>query len=145
MLEELQPNLFEDDLARKVDFGHTFSYGLETHPEADLLHGEAVLIDILISSLLAAARNLLSEQELNRIFEIVAKFGIVLNDELVTAELLWNTLRERTYHRNGFQRVPLPQGLGGCTFANDINFEEIQSAYKIYYERKKTNEPIYQY
>ena len=48
MLEELQPNLFEDELARKVDFGHTFSYGLETQPDTELLHGEAVLIDILI-------------------------------------------------------------------------------------------------
>lgn len=145
MLEELQPNLFEDELARKVDFGHTFSYGLETHPETDLLHGEAVLIDILISSLLAAARDLLSEKELGRIFDLVAKFGIVLNDGLVTPKLLWETLEERTYHRNGYQRVPLPQGLGGCTFANDIKFEEIQSACKIYDERKKSNEPIYQY
>jgi 3-dehydroquinate synthase len=145
MLEELQPNLFEDDLARKVDFGHTFSYGLETHPETDLLHGEAVLIDILISSILAAARGLLSKQELDRILELVSKFGIVLNDGLVTPELLWETLKERTYHRNGFQRVPLPHGLGGCAFANDIKFDEIKSACKIYGERKISNEPIYQY
>ena len=145
MLEELQPNLFEDELARKVDFGHTFSYGLETHPETDLLHGEAVLIDILISSLLATARGLLSKQELNRIFELVTKLGIILNDGLVTPDLLWKTLEERTYHRNGYQRVPLPQGLGGCTFVNDIKFEEIQSACKIYAERKTNHEPIYQY
>ncbi len=145
MLEELQPNLFEDELARKVDFGHTFSYGLETHPETDLLHGEAVLIDILISALLAATRGLLSDPELNRIFELVDKFRIVLNDELVTPNLLWATLEERTYHRNGLQRVPLPEGLGGCNFANDIKFEEIQSACKIYAERKTNHEPIYQY
>ena len=53
MLEELQPNLFEEDLARKVDFGHTFSYGLETRHEAHLLHGEAVLLDILLSTVIA--------------------------------------------------------------------------------------------
>ena len=145
MLEELQPNLYEDELARRVDFGHTFSYGLETHPQTDLLHGEAVLIDILISSILASERDLLSEQDLNRMFGLVSKFGIVLNDEPVTPELLWATLEERTYHRNGLQRVPLPQELGGCTFANDVKFEEIQSACKIYEERKTSNEPIYQY
>lgn len=145
MLEELEPNLYEDELARKVDFGHTFSYGLETHPQTDLLHGEAVLIDILISSILAAGRNLISEQELNRLFDLVSMFGIVLNDDLVTPELLWATLEERTYHRNGLQRVPLPQGLGGCTFVNNVIFEEIQSACKIYEERKTSNEPIYQY
>ncbi|HAV77360.1 MAG TPA: 2-epi-5-epi-valiolone synthase [Anaerolineae bacterium] len=145
MLEELQPNLFEDELARKVDFGHTFSYGLETHPETDLLHGEAVLIDILISSLLAFARDLVAEQELNRLFDLVSKFGIALNDTLVTPQLLWETLEERTYHRNGLQRVPLPKGLGGCAFVNDVKFEEVESACKIYEERKKSNEPIYQY
>ena len=145
MLEELQPNLYEDELARKVDFGHTFSYGLETHAEADLLHGEAVLIDIVLSSILANARNLLSVQELNRLLNLVSKLGINLNSEPVTPELLWNTLEERTYHRNGLQRVPLPEGLGQCTFVNDIKFDEIQSACKILEEWKINNEPVYQY
>jgi 3-dehydroquinate synthase len=145
MLEELEPNLFEDELERKVDFGHTFSYGLETHQDTELLHGEAVLIDILISSILSASRNLLPEQELNRIFDLVTKLGIVLNDELVTPELLWDMLKERTYHRNGMQRVPLPNGLGQCTFVNDIKFKEIQSACKIYKERKINNEPVYEH
>jgi len=145
MLEELQPNLYEDELARKVDFGHTFSYGLETHDEAHLLHGEAVLIDIVLSSILANARNLLSAQELNRLFNLVSKLGINLNSEPVTPELLWNTLEERTYHRNGLQRVPLPEGLGQCTFVNDIKFDEIQSACKILEEWKINNEPVYQY
>jgi 3-dehydroquinate synthase len=145
MLEELQPNLFEDDLARKVDFGHTFSYGLETHEEAHLLHGEAVLIDIVLSSILANARNLLSDRELGRLFDLISRLGIHLNSELVTPELLWNTLEERTYHRNGLQRVPLPNGLGQCTFVNDIKFEEIQSACKILEEWKISHESIYQY
>ncbi len=145
MLEELEPNLFEDELARKVDFGHTFSYGLETHPDTELLHGEAVLIDILISSILASDRGLLSKQELNRILDLVSKFGIILDDELVTPELLWTTLEERTYHRNGLQRVPLPESLGRCAFVNDVKFEELQSACRIYTEWKLKNEPVYEY
>jgi 3-dehydroquinate synthase len=145
MLEELQPNLFEDELARKVDFGHTFSYGLETHPDTELLHGEAVLIDILISSILASDRGLLSKQELNRILDLVSKFGIILEDKLVTPELLWATLEERTYHRNGLQRVPLPESLGRCTFVNDVKFEELQAACRIYTEWKMKNEPVYEY
>lgn len=145
MLEELQPNLFEDDLARKVDFGHTFSYGLETNHEAHLLHGEAVLIDILVSTLLANARTLLSERETTRVFDLVAALGIELNYNLVTPELLWNTLEERVYHRNGMQRVPLPEGLGQCTFVNDIHFKEIQFACKALRERKIDHEPIYEY
>lgn len=145
MIEELQPNLFEEDLARKVDFGHTFSYGLETFHDTQLLHGEAVLIDIVISALLARARNLLSKKELNRIFDLIVKLGIVLNDDLVNPDLLWKTLEERTYHRNGLQRVPLPDGLGKCIFINDVKFEEIQSACKILENWMEINDTIYEH
>jgi 2-epi-5-epi-valiolone synthase len=65
MIEELEPNLYEENLSRKVDFGHTFSYGLETRHEAHLLHGEAVLLDILASSMIALGRGLLTQEELN--------------------------------------------------------------------------------
>ncbi|MCC6300508.1 MAG: sedoheptulose 7-phosphate cyclase [Anaerolineales bacterium] len=145
MLEELEPNLFEDDLARKVDFGHTFSYGLETHPDTELLHGEAVLIDILISSILASERNILPTPERNRILDLVSGFGFILDDTLVSPELIWATLEERTYHRNGLQRVPLPASLGSCVFVNDVRFAEIQSACKIFTEWKTSNEPVYEY
>ena len=145
MLDELEPNLFEDELARKVDFGHTFSYGLETFHDTELLHGEAVLIDMVISSILATSRGLLSKQELNRIFELIAKLDIPLNEHLVDPDLLWKTLEERTYHRNGFQRVPLPNGLGKCTFVNDIKFAEIQSACRNLEERKEINDTIYEH
>lgn len=131
MLEELEPNLLEEDLARKVDFGHTFSYGLETRPEAHLFHGEAVLLDIAISTLIAKARNLLSEEDTSRIFHLIASLGLMLDTTLLDPYLLWQSLQERTYHRNGLQRVPMPLGIGNCTFVNDVNLDEIESAVKL--------------
>ena len=130
MLEELQPNLFEEDLARKVDFGHTFSYGLETRHESHLFHGEAVLLDIVISTLIANARDLLTDEETSRIFRLINDLGIELNASILDPSLLWQSLTERTYHRNGLQRVPVPHGIGECTFVNDINADEIESAVK---------------
>lgn len=129
MLEELQPNLFEDDLARKVDFGHTFSYGLETRHEAHLLHGEAVLLDIIISTLIAQERGLLPNEDADRIFDLVDHLGIALDTSVLDPQLLWQSLEERTNHRNGLQRVPMPFGIGECAFINDIKLDEIQSAY----------------
>ena len=131
MLEELQPNLLEEDLARKVDFGHTFSYGLETRPESHLFHGEAVLLDIAISTLIAMERNLLTDDETGRIFNLIAALGIMLDTKVLDPHLLWQSLQERTYHRNGLQRVPLPFGIGGCVFVNDVNVFEIESAVKL--------------
>lgn len=131
MLEELEPNLFEEDLARRVDFGHTFSYGLETRHEAHLLHGEAVLLDILLSTLIARSRRLLTEEETSRIFRLTDTLGIALDASILDTHLLCASLTERTYHRNGLQRVPMPHGIGGCVFLNNITADEIASAAKI--------------
>lgn len=131
MLEELQPNLFEEKLSRKVDFGHTFAYGLETRHSVNLLHGEAVLLDIMISVLIAEGRGLLSKQETCRIFRLIGRLGIVLNIEIIDAYQLWQSLEERVQHRNGLQRVPMPDGIGNCMFLNDIRLDEIELAIKM--------------
>lgn len=138
MLEELQPNLFEEDLSRKVDFGHTFSYGLETRHEAHLLHGEAVLLDIAISVLIARQRDLLTETESTRFFDLLTHLGISLNTEILDPGVLWESLEERVHHRNGFQRVPMPEGLGHCVFLNDVRRDEIEQAVQTLLEPQKT-------
>lgn len=128
MLEELEPNLYEENLARKVDFGHTFSYGLETRHEAHLLHGEAVLLDIIASSMIALGRGLLSLGEVERLFNLVNHLGIRLDTSVLDPCLMWENLLERVEHRNGYQRVPMPEGIGNCVFLNDIRRDEIEIA-----------------
>ena len=55
MLDELSDNSYEDrTLERLVDFGHTFSGRLEELSDYRLLHGQAVAIDIALSTALAA-------------------------------------------------------------------------------------------
>ncbi len=128
MIEELEPNLFEEELARKVDFGHTFSYGLEAQYEDRLYHGEAVLLDILLSVLMARNRGLLSAEEAERVFALTERLGIELDPSVLDARMLWESLEERTYHRNGLQRVPMPAGIGKCVFLNDITRPEVEAA-----------------
>jgi 3-dehydroquinate synthase len=111
-----------------VDFGHTFSYGLETRQEADLLHGEAVLLDIIVSTLIALARQYISREEAGRVFQLITQLDIPLDTSLLDPAMLWQSLEERTYHRNGSQIVPMPRGIGNCGFVNDINFDEIETA-----------------
>lgn len=53
MLEELEYNLWEHILCRLVDYGHTFSPELEMaalSSGAELLHGEAVNIDMALTT-----------------------------------------------------------------------------------------------
>jgi len=127
MLDELQLNLFEDELARKMDFGHTFGYGLESGAGSQCLHGEAVLIDVLISSTLAQSRGLLKRSELDRIVRLAYDLDIIPPLVSLDPLVLWDSLQERTLHRNGWQRIPLPHGIGNCTFVNDVRRDEVQS------------------
>lgn len=145
MIEELEPNLFEEELARKVDFGHTFSYGLEARYEGQLYHGEAVLLDILLSTSIARARSLLTEEEKERVFRLTETLGIVLDGSLLDSQVLWESLVERTYHRNGLQRVPMPHGLGNCVFLNDVTRCEVERATQELKIRlvKVSHEPVF--
>lgn len=138
MLGELEPNLYEDDLARKVDFGHSFSYGLETRFEGRLLHGEAVLLDILVSAAIARARGLLAASAYDRILDLVDDLGIVPDFGFLDAGLMWQSLIDRIEHRNGLQRVPLPRRIGACVFVNDIRRAEIEAAIDALHHRSPT-------
>ncbi|EQD57068.1 2-epi-5-epi-valiolone synthase [mine drainage metagenome] len=141
----MEPNLFEDELSRKVDFGHTFSHGLESRHEARLLHGEAVVLDIAVSTLIATGRRLLSEREAERISNLLEELGITLDIRLLDAEHLWQSLLERIEHRNGLQRVPMPAALGHCVFLNDIARQELELAIKALNDRMSLqNEPALQ-
>jgi len=140
MLTELEPNLHEDELARKVDFGHSFSYGLETRHEQHLLHGEAVLLDVLVSTVLARQRGLLDETSAERLFTLVERLGLAPDPGLLDAGLMWHSLLDRIEHRNGQQRVPVPSGIGACLFLNDIARRELESAVPALHNRLKVND-----
>lgn len=128
MLEELEPNLYEDNLERCVDFGHTFSLVLEMNEVGDLLHGEAVSIDIAFSTILATVHSVLSLSDQRRVLNLIKKLNLPFYHTGLNPKLLWESLIERTYHRGGFQRVPLPSSIGRYVFVNDIKYEEIVEA-----------------
>lgn len=129
MVEELEPNLWEKKLERLVDFGHSFSPIIEMRALPDLLHGEAVALDVLFSSILSFQRRLLSSQELERIICTIKLLKLPLSHRLFCdSSLLWEALQDTIKHRNGLQRLPLPTSIGSANFFNDVTFEEIEKA-----------------
>jgi 3-dehydroquinate synthase len=141
MLEELQPNLWESCLERCVDYGHTFSPTLEMEALPALLHGEAVSIDMALTSALGFLRGSLSGDDLDRILSVMKHLGLpVWNEVLSRPGLLDAALADTVRHRDGRQRLPLPVGIGGHHFANDVTTEEIDSALSLL-GRKNTGLP----
>jgi 3-dehydroquinate synthetase len=128
MLEELQPNLWEAKLERSVDYGHTFSPTIEMRALPELLHGEAVCVDMALTTILARRRGLLTGEEENRIFSVMRALELPSYDPLVGPGVLTKALEDTVRHRDGLQRIPLPVGIGDVTFCNDLTVEEIDRA-----------------
>jgi 2-epi-5-epi-valiolone synthase len=129
MVEELEPNLWEKDMKRLVNFGHSFSPVIEMMSKGELAHGEAVALDVLYSCILSNERSLLSDEELMRVFHTQRNLGLptwypLFGDEELMLESLADTVR----HRNGAQDLPIPIRIGHSIFFNNITPEEMITA-----------------
>lgn len=139
MLGELEPNPWEDDAARPAYAGHTWSPGVEMAAlrasrrvfgrRPALLHGEAVALDLLLSSGIARGRGHLSDAEYHQVAALLDTLELPTWDSLLTdAHLMAASLADTVRHRGHRQLVPLPNGIGKVLFANDITTSEIDRA-----------------
>jgi len=139
MIEELAPNLWEKKLDRCVDFGHSFSPIIEMQNMDTLQHGEAVVLDCLLSSCLANIRGYTDMETIQRIFKTANSLKLpVFHKDFCDFELLKKSLSDTMKHRNGNQYLPVPVGIGNYKILNDVTDEEIKKASDlfegIYYE-----------
>jgi 3-dehydroquinate synthetase len=132
MLGELEPDMFEDNLYRSVDLGHTFSQPFEllVGPAA-MRHGEAVALDLNLSAIISHNRGILDTASLRRLACLTRRLGLPTTFPEIQAESLWRSVTERTRHRAGRQRIPLPTRVGGHTFIDDLRPDEVAEALSI--------------
>ena len=134
MLEELQPNLWENKLERLVDYGHSFSPTLEMRALPTLLHGEAVCIDMALTTVIAEGRGLVSSLHRRRILDVMRRLRLPIWHPLCESGLLREALHDTIRHRDGLQRMPLPVGIGAACFVNDLTVAELSRAAETLYE-----------
>lgn len=126
MVGQLAPNLWEKDLRRLVDYGHTFSPLIEMTALPELLHGEAVAIDCIFSALLSAHRGLLSWAEVGRLIGVARSLGLQVSHPLFCdVDVVTRALADTQRHRDGRQNLPLLTTIGAATFADDISGFEL--------------------
>jgi 3-dehydroquinate synthetase len=134
MIDELKNNLWEIDLKRCVDFGHSFSpiiemRSLKNNLITPLTHGQAVSLDVLYSSIISHIRGKLKEIELYEIFDVIKKFELPTMHELfIDYTNILESLTDTMKHRNGNQYLPIPVEIGKYDFINDLGTNEIKEA-----------------
>ena len=133
MLEELQPNLWEKNLQRCVDFGHSFSPYIELKNIDELLHGEAVTLDCLFSTCLSFNLNLINDNKLFRIYRLADSLGLpIFHKDFINKKYFYTSLAETKAHRNGNLNLPIPSDIGQHIFINQISDDMIDKTMKLY-------------
>ncbi|MFF1441524.1 ROK family protein [Streptomyces sp. NPDC058295] len=129
MMSSLSGNLWEGQLNRSVDFGHTLSSVLEMNSHA-MTHGEAVTIDMALSLEIGLGRGVTSSSVAQRIVRLARRVGLPLHSENVTADQLFSGLEEAASHRGGRQRFPLIREIGAPpVFVSDVVHTELREAW----------------
>ena len=117
MLRELAPNAYEDKTyQRLVDFGHTFSPLLEAASDFTLPHGEAVAVDMALSTMLAADLGILEGAACERILAAIVVAGLPVYTSHLTPTLCREALQEAARHRGGVPNLVLPVAIAKATF-----------------------------
>jgi 3-dehydroquinate synthase len=131
MMQQLQPNLFEHDLQRWVDFGHTFSPTLELASHHELAHGEAVALDMLLATAIGVQRQVCDISVLHRMVSVYRVARLPVYSELCSSAVLATSLREARLHRGGDLNLVVPTVVGAGAFLQDIEPCDIDSAARI--------------
>lgn len=121
MMEELCPNLREHELARLVDFGHTFSPLIETAGGHRLEHGEAVAVDMALSAHLARLLGLVDAESCERLVTLLRRIGLpVFDPATCTPELMTQALEASWQRRGRKLHLVVPTGIGKADFVERL-------------------------
>lgn len=128
MIGELQDNLFEDDMQRLADFGHTFSPAIEAGTHYAVRHGEAVAIDMYLSALIGMSRGAFAPSDLSRVRALYNLVGLPTFEPTISSQALYAAVKEARCHRGGRLNLVVPTGIGTAMFLQDVTRKEIEGA-----------------
>lgn len=128
MINELKPNLFETELQRLPDFGHTFSPAIENASGWSINHGEAVGIDMLISTAVAVDRGLCPPATFERLRNLLHSVALPLTHEVCRPEVLISGMQAARQHRGGQLNLVVPLEIGKADFIQDVSVKELKNA-----------------
>ena len=119
-----------------LNFGHTIGHAIEAlslNTNSHLLHGEAVVIGMMVESEIAVKIGLLSNNEQEKIKNLIKKYGF---ESLINRKFnfqlneMMQIMRKDKKNQNGNIKMVLPTKVGKCKYDIYVNPEVIQDCLK---------------
>lgn len=109
-----------------LNFGHTIGHAIESTSHGTLLHGECVAIGMAAASRVSERLGWLSTQDLNRILDLLLRFGLPLDlPQGVDRSAVQKALRQDKKIRNGRLTFVTLQGIGAATLRTDFDVAKL--------------------
>lgn len=128
MMQELQPNLYEADSRRIVEFGHSFSPTIEVLSRHQIAHGDAVAIDMQLSTAIAVGRGICSLEVLVALHSLLRVFHLPAGPPPASTDQLLGALQYVRQRRGGQLNLVVPTALGCGAFLQSVLRHEIEDA-----------------
>jgi 3-dehydroquinate synthase len=128
MMDELHGNLFETDLRRLSDFGHSFSPMIETATQYSVNHGEAVAVDMALSAAIAVVKGVCLRRTFDRIRSLLSAARLPLFHGVCTMDRLLKSMKDVRAHRAGSLNLVVPLEIGRADFVQEVTPAELAAA-----------------
>jgi len=129
----VEPDPYESDLRRALNFGHTVGHAVETVTGyGPVLHGEAVAYGMAVAVRVAVTRGVLGHPAASRIVGLLQAAALpVVPAELPVTPAAGDVIAALTkirQVRGGSLRFVLPTGIGSTLISDDVSDDEIRAA-----------------
>lgn len=124
MIDSIWADLWETNLERPMDFGHSLSKIFEEQILPRPAHGQAVAFDMAISSATAQVMGLLAPCDFNRFLKLILRSRLSIDNATIDPEMLDRAIADTRVHRDGNLTCPLPDEVGHAVFV-PLHTEEL--------------------
>jgi 3-dehydroquinate synthetase len=129
MLDELALTPFEDHRQpRLMDFGHSYSPTLERASGYAITHGEAVGVDMALSTEIAVELGRLDRADADAIQSLLAALGLDRSTPWCSEELVRDGFELTRRQRSGALNLVIPVGIGKADFVDDVTDDVLAGA-----------------
>jgi 3-dehydroquinate synthase len=119
---------YEIDLRRVLNLGHTVGHALEVEPGAELRHGEAVAFGIAVATALGLARGLCARSDAERIFALLAGYGLPPRISRGHAARALRRLDDIRLARGNRLNFVIPIGIHGVQIEPEVSDADLAGA-----------------
>lgn len=126
---------YEKGIRKILNFGHTIGHAIESialSSDNPLLHGEAILIGMIVESHISFQKGLLTSEDFNTIKETILKLSGQKSKSIPDLQDLLDVMKHDKKNHAGQIKMSLLTGIGSAIFNQDISSLEVEKGIAAY-------------